>query len=267
VIVTITGGQHLQEFASFSLKAVRAFDPSKPGARCLRGPFLRVDGERVPPMNTASEYILPASAAAFYLYGRSARGAAHDVHLPLVHEPGAQVTRPLSFATDAKRADVARLACLLEQAPYVFASTAALTNPHFYTRRKDWSSDADFEFAVRGCRLYGHREGYVPPEATKIAYSETVFHSGAHFYWSGWQPPAITGWINRKPLPRAATAAVVDQSLRVENARLLAVPELPDAWQGLPREVTSSPFFRFGVATFGYEAIDLRPRLLRRRRR
>jgi hypothetical protein len=142
-----------------------------------------------------------------------------------------------------------------------------LTNPHHYTRRKDWADESDFEFCVRGTRLYGHRSPYIPPGQVTAAYSETVFHSGSHFFWSGWQPPAITGWINRKPLPAPVTPEAVDQILRIENARLLAVPELPDAWQGLPREVTSCAFFRFGVATFGYQAIDLRPRLLRRRRR
>jgi hypothetical protein len=218
-------------------------------------------------MNTPTPYILPADASVFYIYGRSAHGAAHDVHLPLVHEPGEQVTRPLSFATDAKRKDVERATALLQHAEFVFARTMA-DNPHFYTPRKTWANDADFLFAASAIRLYGHREKYVPPGAVKAAYSETVFAAGEHFYWSGYLPVASVHWINRKPLASTATPEVVDQILRVENARLLEVPELPDGWQGLPRSVTCCASFRFGVSVFGWPAPrDLRPRLVRQRRR
>jgi len=251
VIVTITGGQRLCEFVSFSLKAVRAFDSSKPGARCLRGPFLRAGGELVTPMNAPTAYALPARAAACYLYGRSAHGAEHDVHLPLLPSPGDSVEMPLSLATDAKRQDVARLAALLQDAEFVFARTMP-DNPHHYTRRQSWSSAVDFEFAVRGVRLYGHRERYIPPGATKVAYSETIFSSGAHFYWSGYLPADATHWINRKPLSLPATAGVEDQILRVEDARRLDIPSLPDGFAGLDTTITRCRHFQVGCHLFGY---------------
>ena len=65
-------------------------------------------------------------------------------HLPLVPSPGDTVEVPLSLATDAKRADVERLAALLQEAEFVFARTMA-DNPHHYTRRQSWLSAVDFD--------------------------------------------------------------------------------------------------------------------------
>jgi hypothetical protein len=265
--ITLSGGPHLHEFASFSLKAVRAFDPSKPGSRCLRGPFLRVDGERVPPLNTPTPYVVPPNAAALYVYGKSAAGAAHDIHAPLVPAPGEQVVLPLTVATEEKRRDVARLAALLQDAEFVFARTM-LDNPHHYTRRADWADAEAFEFAVRGVRLYGHRAPYIRPGEAKVAYQETVFHSASHFYWSGYLPVDATHWINRKGLQAPVEARVFDQVLRVEDARRLDVPALSDGFAGLDTMITRDRHFQTGVHLFGWPAPrDLRPRLVRRRRR
>ena len=263
--LTIAGGDHLHEFTSLFVKAVQSFDPTKPGHRCLRGPFLRVDGERCPPMNRATAYLLPAKAPMVYLYGKSAVGPTHDVHAALVHEPGAHVVLPLTTATDEKCAEVERLASLLEHAEFMFARTMP-ENPHWYTRRQTWASDADFLFAVAAIRRYGHREKYIPPGAVRAAYSETVFASGEHFYWSGYLQPADTFWINRKSLASPVTAAVVDQTLLVDDARLLEIPALPDGFAGLDTTSTRCPFFQFAASVFGYTApdADLRPRLRNR---
>ena len=265
VMVELTGAAHLHEFTSFWMKAVRGFDPRFDGGHSLRGPYLRIDGSRVPPMNTPIAYALPPKARALYIFGRSSHGAAHDVHLALAHEPGAQVVLPLTTATDAKRRDVARLASLLQHADFVVARTMP-ENPHCYTRRLTWAHDADFAFAVEGTRRYGYREKYVPPGAVRAAYSETVFASGEHFYWSGYLPIEATFWINRKPLASPATAGVVDQTLIVHDARLLEIPALPDGFAGLDTTITRCRHFQFGVATFGYErcSADLRPRLRKR---
>jgi hypothetical protein len=252
-IIRISGGDHLHEFTSFSVKAVRSFDATKPGHRCLRGPFLRVDGERTPPMNIATHYLLPANATAVYLFGKSAAGAAHDVHAALVHEPGSQVVLPLSVATPEKQQAVTRLAALLQHAEFVVARTMP-ENPHCYTRRQTWASDEDFLFAVSAIRRYGHREKYVPPGAVRAAYSETVFASGEHFYWSGYLKPEDTHWINRKVLPVPVLAALVDQTVMVENARLLEIPDLPDGFAGLDTTITRCRHFQAGCHLFGYVA-------------
>jgi hypothetical protein len=46
----------------------------------------------------------------------------------------------------------------------------------------------------------------------------------------------------------------VDQTITVENARLLDIPELPDGFAGLDTTITTCPFFRFATSMFGYVA-------------
>lgn len=255
VTIELSGGDHLHEFTSVWLKAVRGFDPRFESHHCLRGPYLRVHGERVPPMNVPAAYVLPADTTAVYVHGKSAAGAAHDIHAALVPAAGDKLVLPLTVATEEKRRDVARLARLLSEQQWVVASTMP-ENPHEYTPRKTWADDAEFEFAVRAIRRYGHREKYIPPGAVKAAYTETVFASGSHFVWSGWQPPEITGWINRKPLASPTTACVADQTLAVHDARILPIPDLPDGFGGLPDATTRCRFFQAGVKLFGYVAPD-----------
>jgi hypothetical protein len=263
ITLTLEGGPYLTEFQSFWVKAIRHFDPTKPRQRCLRGSFFSHAGERVPPMNRPVPYVLPAEAEAVYVYGKSSAGAEHDVHAVLVPDAGAALTLPLTVATDEKDQDVARLAALLDAAPWTFASTD-LKNPHFYTRRSDWPDEEAFNFAVRASRRLGHREKYFPPGAVKAAYSETVFHSGIHKVWSFWQP--FPGWINRKPLAPPVEARVVDQTLLVHDARLIEIPTLSDGFAGLDPTITRCRHFQAGVHLCGYVApdADIRPRLRKR---
>jgi hypothetical protein len=241
IALTITGGPRFVGFHHWSARAVRAFAPHHSGWRCLRGPFLRPAWT----MNQATLCLLPPGAEALYIYGR--RGT--DVpafHLPLVSDVTAPpVTIPLSTAPSP--ADVTHIAGLLEGARWTFAKTMA-DNPHFYTARRHWRSDADFAHVVAFIRRFGHAQRYG-------SYIELVFEVGEHFYWSGALPIDQTGWINRKPRVDA-DVPFVDQSVIVEGARILELPEIP----------ATSPFFRTGCALFGYPHVsDLRPRLRRTR--
>jgi len=252
--ITLSGGHSLAEFSSFSVRAIRAFDVSKPVARCLRGPFLRSNGDRVPPMNLATPYHVPVNARAVYIYAKSAAGAAHDVHVPLVYAPGEHVVVPLTSATDEKRQDVARLARLLEEQTWVFAHTMP-ENPHHYTPRKAWRVDADFAWSVATIRRLGYRQKY-------RTYVETVHDANGFFYWTGYLPIESTFWINRKRLPIGATSSeVVDQTLTAADVRLLDIPTLPDGFAGLDQSITRCRFFQAGVSLFGWPVADLRPRL------
>lgn len=251
IVVTLNGGPSLAGFPAFWLRAAVGFDPSAPGATCLRGPYLRVHGSRVPPMNTATPYTLPPSAHAIYVFGRSAGG--EDFHAPLAHAPGERVELPLSPAPPV--ADVERAAHLLATAPWTFAKTMA-HNPHEYTQRKHWH-DADFAFCVEHIRRWGYRQQY--GKGTYV-----VLDSGDHFHWSmGWPTPS-TILINRKPLDGPAVA-LGEQVFTALDAALVPIPSLPEDFGGVPTAMTICPFFRCGVALFGWPLPDRRPRLRKRR--
>ncbi len=105
---------------------------------------------------------------------------------------------------EERRAQIERLAGLLENAEWRFAKTMA-SNPHFYTLRKTWTRDEDFIWAVEQIRLRGYRQKFQGNWYTQLDVND-------HFYWTmGWPIGAFDwGWkrlnaagtilINRKPL-------------------------------------------------------------------
>jgi hypothetical protein len=250
IAITLAGGARLVGFTNWSTRAVRAFEPRHSGWRCLRGPYLRPDWS----MNAPALCLMPEDAALLYIYGRRGTGLP-PVHVPLVPEAGARVTIPLSSPPDP--ADAVRVGQLLHDAPWTFARTMP-DNPHHYTARRYWRP-ADFDHVVEFIRRFGHAQRYND-------YVELVLEVGGYFYWSGALPIAATGWINRKPLVSPVRYEAVAQTLVAEGARLLELPSLSDDWQGLPFAFTTCPFFRAGIALFGWPATDLRPRLRRRPR-
>jgi hypothetical protein len=254
--VTITGGPRLHSFPSFSVRAVCGFDPSTHGATCLRGPYLRVNGSRVPPMNTPTPYVVPEKAAALYVCGVSSGGPGCHFHAPLVHAPGEHVELPLSSAPC--QADVERVSRLLAEQDWIFARTMP-SNPHWYTVRRKWARDEDFAWVVEFIRRHGYKQRYG-------AGWYTVLDVNDHFYWTMGAPLPITILINRKPLAGPVSSEPVDQTFLADDARLLPIPPLPEGFAGLPRAFTSCRMFRWGVATFGWPATDLRPRLRKKGR-
>ena len=102
--------------------------------------------------------------------------------------------------------DFDRVAKLLQQQEWIFAKTMP-ENPHHYTLRRKWASDAEFVWTVELIRRHGYRQKY-----GKSSY--TVLDVGDHFYWTmGW-PIGSSDWgwdrlnkagtilINRKPIVR-----------------------------------------------------------------
>lgn len=104
---------------------------------------------------------------------------------------------------DAERwARFERLGQLLESHPFQFAKTMP-QNPHWYTLRKKWAHDDEFQWAVETIRLAGRRQRYA-----KTWY--VVCDVNEFFYWSmGWPVNYSSGHpctilINRKPLQSEA---------------------------------------------------------------
>lgn len=69
-------------------------------------------------------------------------------------------------------------------------------------------------------------------------------------------------WQENLHLPlRYAEGAVVEKEtyngyrFRIENATQVDIPELPEGWQGKPREHTRCKNFQFAVAAFGYPPV------------
>jgi hypothetical protein len=255
ITAEITGGKYLTEM-NLTLKAITRFDPTRQGRRCLRG-----SRGYVPPMNTEVRVVLPHTVKAVYLFGKSSHAPAEDVHCVLVPSVGSEHILPLTLASPEKDADVARLTRLLEAAKFQTAFTMPL-NPHGYTRRETWASDEEFEWAIRAIRRYGRKQGYVPPDSDdgKVVYSETIFEYGTHYVWTGWQPPPITGWINRKVVETPVEPRVVSQTLTIRDATPMIIKPLPLDFGGLDPTVTQCPFFRCGVELFGWPVPEKQPR-------
>lgn len=87
---------------------------------------------------------------------------------------------------------------LLEAQQWIFAKTMA-HNPHWYTLRRKWESNADFEWTVTFLRQFGYRSKFGRTWYTQIDVND-------HFYWTMGSPinypngTACTILINRKPL-------------------------------------------------------------------
>jgi SAM-dependent methyltransferase len=91
-----------------------------------------------------------------------------------------------------------RFGLLLHQQEWIFAKTMA-HNPHWYTLRRKWESDEEFQWAVAYLRAHGYRSKFGKTWYTQIDVND-------HFYWTMGAPinypngMARTILINRKPL-------------------------------------------------------------------
>jgi hypothetical protein len=91
-----------------------------------------------------------------------------------------------------------RLQALLEGRRWTFARTMA-SNPHWWSARKDWPSDADFLWCCTYINVLG----------TSVKFGRSYYIQltlGRHFYWSMSPCSDVTRILNRKvvtetPLP------------------------------------------------------------------
>ena len=87
---------------------------------------------------------------------------------------------------------------LLNQQQWIFAKTMA-HNPHWYTLRRKWIVDADFQWTVAELRAHGYRAKFGKTWYTQVDVND-------YFYWTMGAPinyPNGMAWtilINRKPL-------------------------------------------------------------------
>jgi SAM-dependent methyltransferase len=89
-----------------------------------------------------------------------------------------------------------RIGMLLNQQQWIFAKTMP-QNPHFYTLRRKWTSDQDFQWTVAQLRAHGYQKQFGKTWYTQLDVND-------HFYWTmGWpvnypNGMACTILINRK---------------------------------------------------------------------
>lgn len=88
--------------------------------------------------------------------------------------------------------DAERMRRLLTVHPWIFAKTAAKTNPHHYTLRSDWDKK-DFEWVIETLRANGYTERFWGKDYT-------MFSADGFKYWTMGAPVFETILINRKPL-------------------------------------------------------------------
>lgn len=252
ITITLGGGSDLHEFSRLWVRTVRGFNPTQKGVRCLTGPYLPLPAMNVP---TA----VPSDAVLF-ISARSTRGPARDFHAPLVYEPGGRVQVPLTRPHPAGRAALARLAGLFDEQRWIFAeSYRGGDAEHSYSARRSWSDDAAFVWAIEQIQTLGRGQRF-------HGAWWVILECGPFYYWAGYERPSDTKWVNRREVPGPSEPYDLTrrQTFTAENARLLDIPPLRDGWRGVPREFTRDPYWRFGVATFGYPShFDPHPRLVR----
>jgi hypothetical protein len=91
-----------------------------------------------------------------------------------------------------KPADLERARALIKAQTWTFAKTMPQC-PHWYSVRKRWANEEDFEWLVRIIRTYGFREPY-----GKLMYTAWI-DQGFKYWTMGW-PVEETTIINRKPV-------------------------------------------------------------------
>lgn len=106
-----------------------------------------------------------------------------------------------SRASAGSSSELDRVARDLAAAHWIFAETMP-ENPHEYTLRREWASDAGFVRAVRFIRAHGYQNLFQGRWYTQL-------DLGEHTYWTLGAPVEETILINRKPIPtpEASTAA------------------------------------------------------------
>ena len=90
----------------------------------------------------------------------------------------------------------ARVTQLLESHDWIFAKTMP-QNPHWYTLRRDWGNDEDFDMTVQFIRENGYTERWPDPVRGS---PYTVLDLNGFHYWTMGAPIPDTILINRKPL-------------------------------------------------------------------
>ena len=82
-------GPRVRGYPYLWIKSVEGFNHREHCAKCLKGDFIRTGGHYVPPVNEWRELPMPPKAKAIYVCGVSSAGYAHNLHAPLVPDPGA----------------------------------------------------------------------------------------------------------------------------------------------------------------------------------
>ena len=82
-------GPRVRGYPYLWIKSVEGFNHREHCAKCLKGDFIRTGGHYVPAINEWREIPMPPKARAIYVCGVSSHGYAHNLHAPLVHDPGA----------------------------------------------------------------------------------------------------------------------------------------------------------------------------------
>lgn len=122
-------------------------------------------------------------------------------------EANARATAAFNALPAAERwANFERMGMLLNQQQWIFAKTMP-QNPHWYTLRRKWTSDLDFQWTVAQLRAFGYRAKFAKSWYIQVDVND-------HFYWTMGAPinypngMACTILINRKPLAALAGRVV-----------------------------------------------------------
>lgn len=144
-----------------------------------------------------------------------------------------------ALSASERWANFERMGMLLSQQQWIFAKTMA-HNPHWYTLRRKWKSDEDFQWTVAQLRAYGYRAKFANSWYTQVDVND-------HFYWTMGAPinypngMAYTVLINRKPLaalegrvvPQYASTDHGDEAFTDASSQNAAVVGILDDVTGL----------------------------------